>query len=90
VFRLYSCYASSHVVADGYTATTDCGWQKQHWKLNISFHEYLDQFSRVAKASVNDIIKNLEAPENITTQALEDMQVPHDVTKRTGGSVVER
>jgi phage shock protein A len=34
-----------------------------------------DRFSRVAKATANDILKNLEDPEKIMNQALEDMQV---------------
>lgn len=33
-----------------------------------------DRFSRVAKANVNNILKNLEDPEKIMNQALEDMQ----------------
>jgi phage shock protein A len=33
-----------------------------------------DRFSRVAKSGINDILKNLEDPERIMTQALEDMQ----------------
>jgi hypothetical protein len=34
-----------------------------------------DRFSRVAKSNLNNILKNLEDPEKIMTQALEDMQV---------------
>ena len=34
-----------------------------------------DRFTRVAKATANDILKNLEDPEKIMNQALEDMQV---------------
>lgn len=34
-----------------------------------------DRFSRVAKANLNNILQNLEDPEKIMTQALEDMQV---------------
>uniref|UniRef100_A0A7S1D0V6 PspA/IM30 family protein n=1 Tax=Cyclophora tenuis TaxID=216820 RepID=A0A7S1D0V6_CYCTE len=33
-----------------------------------------DRFSRVAKANINNILKNLEDPEKILNQALEDMQ----------------
>lgn len=33
-----------------------------------------DRFTRVAKANVNNVLKNLEDPEKIMTQALEDMQ----------------
>jgi len=34
-----------------------------------------DRFSRVAKANINNVLKNLEDPEKIMNQALEDMQV---------------
>ena len=34
-----------------------------------------DRFARVAKSNINNILKNLEDPEKIMTQALEDMQV---------------
>jgi len=34
-----------------------------------------DRFTRVAKANINNILKNLEDPEKIMTQAVEDMQV---------------
>jgi len=34
-----------------------------------------DRFSRVAKSNLNNILKNLEDPEKIMNQALEDMQV---------------
>jgi phage shock protein A len=34
-----------------------------------------DRFSRVAKANLNNVLQNLEDPEKIMTQALEDMQV---------------
>lgn len=34
-----------------------------------------DRFARVAKANINNVLKNLEEPEKILTQALEDMQV---------------
>ena len=37
-----------------------------------------DRFTRVAKATANDILKNLEDPEKIMNQALEDMQVRID------------
>mmetsp|Transcript_31796 Transcript_31796/g.49316 ORF Transcript_31796/g.49316 Transcript_31796/m.49316 type:complete len:326 (-) Transcript_31796:103-1080(-) len=33
-----------------------------------------DRFSRVAKSNINNVLKNLEDPEKIMTQALEDMQ----------------
>lgn len=36
-----------------------------------------DRFSRVAKSNLNNILQNLEDPEKIMTQALEDMQVRH-------------
>jgi len=34
-----------------------------------------DRFSRVAKSNLNNVLKSLEDPEKIMTQALEDMQV---------------
>lgn len=34
-----------------------------------------DRFQRVAKSNLNNILKGLEDPEKIMTQALEDMQV---------------
>ena len=34
-----------------------------------------DRFQRVAKANLNNVLKSLEDPEKIMTQALEDMQV---------------
>lgn len=34
-----------------------------------------DRFTRVAKSNLNNVLKNLEDPEKIMTQALEDMQV---------------
>lgn len=34
-----------------------------------------DRFQRVAKANINNVLKSLEDPEKIMSQALEDMQV---------------
>jgi phage shock protein A len=34
-----------------------------------------DRFTRVAKSNINNVLKNLEDPEKIMNQALEDMQV---------------
>ena len=34
-----------------------------------------DRFSRVAKSNLNNILQNLEDPEKIMNQAVEDMQV---------------
>lgn len=34
-----------------------------------------DRFARVAKSNLNNILKNLEDPEKIMNQAVEDMQV---------------
>jgi hypothetical protein len=43
---------------------------------NVVLHMNLfDRFTRVAKSNLNNILKNLEDPEKIMTQALEDMQV---------------
>jgi len=42
---------------------------------NTALHMNLfDRFSRVAKSNLNNILKNLEDPEKIMSQALEDMQ----------------
>lgn len=38
-----------------------------------------DRFSRVAKSNLNNILQNLEDPEKIMGQALEDMQVSPDL-----------
>lgn len=38
-----------------------------------------DRFTRVAKSNLNNILKNLEDPEKIMNQAVEDMQVREDV-----------
>jgi len=40
-----------------------------------------DRFTRVAKSNLNNILKNLEDPEKIMTQALEDMQVSSAAAK---------
>jgi phage shock protein A len=34
-----------------------------------------DRFQRVVKSNINDVLKNLEDPEKILNQALDDMQV---------------
>lgn len=34
-----------------------------------------DRFTRVAKSNINNVLKSLEDPEKIMSQALEDMQV---------------
>ena len=34
-----------------------------------------DRFQRVAKSNINNVLKNLEDPEKILNQAVEDMQV---------------
>jgi len=44
-----------------------------------------DRFSRVAKSNLNNILKNLEDPEKIMTQALEDMQVRRAVEQSCEG-----
>lgn len=46
-----------------------------HNNLVILQMGLFDRFQRVAKAGLNDILKNLEDPEKIMNQALEDMQV---------------
>lgn len=42
-----------------------------------------DRFTRVAKSNINNILKNLEDPEKIMNQAVEDMQVCHDGTSES-------
>lgn len=44
-----------------------------------------DRFTRVAKSNLNGILKQLEDPEKIMNQALEDMQV-----RRSGRIVISR
>jgi hypothetical protein len=39
-----------------------------------------DRFSRVARSNLNNILKNLEDPEKLLNQAVEDMQVRCSVT----------
>jgi phage shock protein A len=41
----------------------------------LQMNNLFDRFSRVAKSNLNNVLKNLEDPEKIMTQALEDMQV---------------
>jgi hypothetical protein len=41
-------------------------------ELNMNL---FDRFQRVAKANLNNVLKNLEDPEKILNQAVEDMQV---------------
>ena len=52
------------------TSTTSTTTTTLHMNL-------FDRFSRVAKSNLNNILQNLEDPEKIMTQALEDMQVRH-------------
>ena len=42
-----------------------------------------DRFSRVAKANINNVLKNMEDPEKILNQAVEDMQVRREKQKKT-------
>ena len=41
----------------------------------VLYMNLFDRFQRVAKSNLNNILKNLEDPEKIMEQALEDMQV---------------
>jgi len=43
-----------------------------------------DRFTRVVKSNANEILKNLEDPEKIMNQALEDMQVCSEEAARIG------
>jgi len=45
-----------------------------------------DRFTRVVKSNVDSILKNLEDPEKIMTQALEDMQVSNKRAGRREGT----
>ena len=47
-----------------------------------------DRFTRVAKATANDILKNLEDPEKIMNQALEDMQVRSTIKQKRSCDLV--
>lgn len=50
--------------------------QQQQQPTSTSLQMNLfDRFARVAKANVNNILKTLEDPEKIMSQAVEDMQV---------------
>ena len=49
--------------------------------LYMANNNLFDRFSRVAKSNLNNILKNLEDPEKIMSQALEDMQVGHEVVR---------
>lgn len=44
-------------------------------ELNMNL---FDRFQRVAKANLNNVLKNLEDPEKILNQAVEDMQVGYE------------
>lgn len=46
---------------------------QQH--MTVLHMNLFDRFSRVAKGTLNDVLKGLEDPEKIMNQALEDMQV---------------
>jgi phage shock protein A len=46
-----------------------------HYSRNSVSMNLFDRFTRVAKSNINNILKNLEDPEKIMNQALEDMQV---------------
>ncbi len=45
---------------------------RSNTSLNMNM---FDRFSRVAKANINNVLKNMEDPEKILNQAVEDMQV---------------
>ena len=49
---------------------TTCRRSNTSLQMNL-----FDRFQRVAKGTLNDVLKNLEDPEKIMNQALEDMQV---------------
>jgi phage shock protein A len=57
------------------TSTSSSASMKQPAQNGSALHMNLfDRFSRVAKSNLNNIVKNLEDPEKILNQALEDMQ----------------
>jgi hypothetical protein len=45
-----------------------------------------DRFQRVAKSNLNNILQNLEDPEKIMNQAVEDMQVSSSYCRSTSSS----
>ena len=49
-----------------------------------------DRFTRVAKANINNVLKNLEDPEKIMNQAVEDMQVSSIVCEKQNDREWER
>ena len=60
-----SAFVGTQVATPGFTSSSSTA-------LNMNL---FDRFSRVAKSNLNNVLKNLEDPEKIMTQALEDMQV---------------
>jgi hypothetical protein len=49
--------------------------KRTHSDIVVLRMNLFDRFTRVAKANLNNVLKNLEDPEKIMSQALEDMQV---------------
>lgn len=59
----------------GFVVRPPPGTARSHSNGVVLHMNLFDRFSRVAKSNLNNILKNLEDPEKIMTQALEDMQV---------------
>eukprot|EP00977_Amphora_coffeiformis_P010265 scaffold2383_cov161-Amphora_coffeaeformis.AAC.21 len=59
-----SAFVGTQVATPGFTSSSSTALH-----MNL-----FDRFSRVAKSNLNNVLKNLEDPEKIMTQALEDMQ----------------
>jgi PspA/IM30 family len=51
---------------------------RPHSDIVVLRMNLFDRFTRVAKANLNNILKSLEDPEKIMSQALEDMQVSYE------------
>mmetsp|Transcript_19460 Transcript_19460/g.41619 ORF Transcript_19460/g.41619 Transcript_19460/m.41619 type:complete len:304 (+) Transcript_19460:122-1033(+) len=54
--------------------TTPCHASSPSYRSTALSMNLFDRFQRVAKSNINNVLKSLEDPEKIMTQALEDMQ----------------
>ena len=57
------------------SATTTVSTSSSSYRSTALSMNLFDRFQRVAKANINNVLKSLEDPEKIMSQALEDMQV---------------
>ena len=59
----------------GFVVPETCHHRNGNTALSMNL---FDRFSRVAKSNLNNVLKNLEDPEKIMNQAVEDMQVRYN------------